>query len=62
MTAQQQAAMQSMIDWLADDHELGQEPKKIEIAAEFDLYDMHYYIFKYKNNTGQMAPWRMWRL
>ncbi len=48
MTAQQQAAMQSMIDWLADERELGQQPRKIEIAGEFDLYDMHYYIFKYK--------------
>ncbi|WP_374017705.1 DUF4261 domain-containing protein [Paenibacillus thiaminolyticus] len=48
MTAQQQAAMQSMIEWLADEHELGREPSKIEIAGEFDLHNMHYYIFKYK--------------
>ena len=48
MTAQQQAAMQSMIDWLADEHELGRRPSKIEIAREFDLHDMHYYIFRYK--------------
>ena len=48
MTAQQQAAMQSMIDWLADERELGRQPSKIEIAGEFDLHDMHYYIFKYK--------------
>lgn len=50
MTAQQQAAMQSMIEWLADERELGKEPSKIEIAGEFDLHDMHYYIFKYKKN------------
>lgn len=50
MTAQQQAAMQSMIDWLADERELGQQPKKIEIAGEFDLHNMHYYIFKYKKS------------
>ncbi|MCY9517005.1 DUF4261 domain-containing protein [Paenibacillus apiarius] len=48
MTAQQQAAMQSMIEWLADEHELGRKPSKIEIAGEFDLHNMHYYIFKYK--------------
>lgn len=48
MTAQKQAAMQSMIEWLADERELGQQPSKIEIAGEFDLHDMHYYIFKYK--------------
>ncbi|BFH65704.1 DUF4261 domain-containing protein [Paenibacillus azoreducens] len=50
MTTQQQAAMQSMIEWLADEHELGREPSKIEIAGEFDLHDMHYYIFKYKKS------------
>ncbi|MBE1444209.1 DUF4261 domain-containing protein [Paenibacillus sp. OAS669] len=48
MTSQQQAAMQSMINWLSDERELGQKPSKIEIAAEFDLHGMHYYIFKYK--------------
>lgn len=50
MTAQQQAAMQAMIDWLAHEHELGRKPSKIEIAGEFDLHDMHYYIFKYKKS------------
>ncbi|WP_332646022.1 DUF4261 domain-containing protein [Lysinibacillus sp. 54212] len=50
MTAQQQAAMQSMIDWLADEHELGRHPSLIEIAGEFHRHDMHYYIFKYKKN------------
>ncbi|MFB5677385.1 DUF4261 domain-containing protein [Paenibacillus terreus] len=48
MTTQRQAAMQSMIDWLSDERELGQKPSRIEIAGEFDLHDMHYYIFKYK--------------
>lgn len=50
MTTQRQAAMQSMIEWLADERELGKEPSKIEIAGEFDLYGMHYYIFKYKKS------------
>jgi len=48
MTAQQQAATQSMIDWLANERELGHKPSKIEIAGQFDLHGMHYYIFKYK--------------
>lgn len=50
MTAQRQAALQSMVDWLAHENELGKEPAKIEIAGEFDRHDMHYYIFKYKKN------------
>lgn len=48
MTIQQQAAMQSMIEWLEHENELGRKPGKIEIAGEFDLHEMHYYIFKYK--------------
>jgi hypothetical protein len=48
MTIQHQAAMQSMIHWLEDEHELGRKPGKIEIAGEFDLHGMHYYVFKYK--------------
>ncbi|MGA3676451.1 DUF4261 domain-containing protein [Lysinibacillus agricola] len=55
MTAQQQAAMQSMIDWLADERELGREPSKIEIAGEFDLHDMHYFIFRYKK--AMLGKW-----
>lgn len=50
MTTQQQAAMQAMIDWLTHEHELGRKPSKIEIAGEFDLHNMRYYIFKYKKS------------
>lgn len=50
MTTQQQAAMASMVDWLAHENELGMKPTRIEIAGEFDLHGMHYYIFKYKKN------------
>lgn len=50
MTTQQQAAMQSMIDWLADEHELGKKPSKIEAAGDFELHGMQYYIFKYKKS------------
>jgi len=55
MTAQQQAATQSMTDWLADERELGRKPSKIEVAGEFDLHGMHYYIFKYKK--GMLGKW-----
>ncbi|MGO4791166.1 DUF4261 domain-containing protein [Paenibacillus sp. 2KB_20] len=48
MTVQQQAAKDSMIEWLANEQELGHKPSKIELAGEFDLHDMQYYIFKYK--------------
>ncbi|WMT41318.1 hypothetical protein RE628_01650 [Paenibacillus sp. D2_2] len=50
MTIQQQAALQSMIEWLEHENELGRKPSKIEIAGEFQLHNMHYYIFKYKKS------------
>lgn len=31
--------------------ELGQPPCEIELAGEFDLHEMHYYIFKYKETA-----------
>ncbi|WP_134686876.1 DUF4261 domain-containing protein [Brevibacillus migulae] len=48
MTPQQQAAIQAMTDWLEDERELGRKPNKIEIAGEFDLHGMRYYLIKYK--------------
>lgn len=50
MTVQQQAAMQSMAEWLAHENELGRKPHKIEVAGQFKRHDMQYYIFKYKKN------------
>ncbi|MCR2803975.1 DUF4261 domain-containing protein [Paenibacillus soyae] len=50
MTAQQQAATRSMIDWLAHENELGSKPYKIEIAGQFQRHGMHYYIFRYKKS------------
>ena len=40
---QQQAAMQSMKEWLSHPGELGKEPAKIEPAGEFDLHDLIIY-------------------
>ena len=39
-----------MKEWLAHPDELGKEPAKIELAGEFDLHELHYYIFKYKKS------------
>lgn len=47
---QKNAAKEEMINWLSHPQELGKAPAKIECAKEFDLHDMHYYIFKYKKN------------
>ena len=52
---QMKAAEQAMIDWLSDPHELGKKPNKIEYAGNFDLNDMHYYIFKFK--PGIFGKW-----
>ncbi len=48
MEKQRAAATKAMVEWLSHPNELGKAPTKIEIASEFDLHDMHYYIFKYK--------------
>lgn len=48
-------AKSEMIGWLSHPAELGKAPSKIECAGEFDLYDMHYYIFKYKK--GLLGKW-----
>ncbi|WP_195277179.1 DUF4261 domain-containing protein [Anaerotruncus rubiinfantis] len=50
MEGQRIAAQRAMTEWLADKHELGRRPAKIECAGEFDLHEMHYYIFKYKKS------------
>ena len=50
MTKQQEAALETMREWLAHPQELGKAPAKIEVAGEFDLHDCHYYILKYKKS------------
>lgn len=51
MTLQQEAAKAAMIRWLANPAELGKAPKKIELAGEFELHGMIYYIFRFKKST-----------
>lgn len=51
MTLQQEAAKAAMIRWLANPAELGKAPKRIEVAGEFQLHGLIYYIFKFKKST-----------
>ncbi len=50
MNEQQKAALEAMRQWLADENELGKAPAKLEIVGEFDLYELHYYILRYKKS------------
>ncbi len=52
---QMNAAKKEMIGWLSHPAELGKAPTIIECAGEFDLHEMHYYIFKYKK--GLFGKW-----
>ena len=45
---QLQVATQSMINWLADEHELGKAPYKIECTGTFEYEGLRFYMFKYK--------------
>ena len=47
-TEQLKAAEKEMIRWLAHPAELGQEPFEIECTKEFDLHELHYYVFRFK--------------
>lgn len=46
------AALKSMTDWLSHPMELGKAPAEIECAGSFEAYEMTYYIFKYKKESG----------
>ena len=50
MSLQQDAAKAAMIRWLANPAELGRQPKRIELAGEFQLHGLIYYIFRYKKS------------
>ena len=52
---QQDAAQKNMAEWLSDPHELGKKPSKIECVGDFELHEMHYYIFRFK--TGLLSQW-----
>lgn len=48
MTQQEQAALQSMKEWLSDSHELGHPPAEIECVGTFELHEMRYYMLRYR--------------
>lgn len=50
MTTQAEYAAAVMEEWLSHSRELGKKPAKLEIAGEFDLHDLHYYIFRFKRS------------
>jgi len=55
MITQREAAAAVMEEWLSNPKELGKKPAKLEIAGEFELHELHYYIFKYKKSI--LGPW-----
>lgn len=57
MTEQAKAATAVMKEWLSHPDELGKKPAKLEIAGEFDLHDLHYYIFKFKKSI--LSSWKV---
>lgn len=46
---QQEVAQMNMV--VSDLQELGKKPSKIEFVKKFELYEMHYYIFKFKRSV-----------
>jgi len=50
MLTQKETAIELMEDLLKRPNFLGKKPLKLSIAGEFDLYNRHYYIFKFKKS------------
>ena len=48
---QQEVAQMNMVEWSSDSQELGKKPSRIEFVKEFELHEMHYYIFKFKRSV-----------
>lgn len=55
MTAQKDAAVNAMLSWLMDDKVLKQVPQDLECTSEFDLHQLHYYIFRFREQKED--PW-----
>lgn len=54
---QRKAAEKSMTEWLSHSSELGKSPVKIECTKEFDLHDLHYYVFRFK--AKRLGEWML---
>lgn len=50
MNQQQNAALESMKEWLAHPGRAGKRTCQNRTGGEFDLHELHYYIFKYKKS------------
>ena len=60
---QQEVAQMNMVEWLSDLQELGEKPSRIEFVKEFELHEMHYYIFKFKRSVfDSRLVGDLWRL
>lgn len=55
MTTQKDAAVNAMLSWLMDDEVLKQIPQDLECTNEFDLHQLHYYIFRFRKQKHD--PW-----
>ena len=54
---QLKAAEKAMKAWLSHPNELGKDPHKLECVKEFDLHDMHYYVFRFKEKM--LGEWKL---
>ena len=57
MGRQRKAAKLAMENWLAAEGEKEKHSFEIENTAEFELYDLHYYVFRFK--TGMSDEWML---
>lgn len=48
---QKKAAYDEMTNWLKCELKFDKDPSKIVLASEFELHNLHYYVFKYKKNA-----------
>ncbi|HET6784845.1 MAG TPA: hypothetical protein VFH18_02345 [Erysipelotrichaceae bacterium] len=48
-------AKKAMSDWLSSTFELGKAPSIIDCTYEFDLHELHYYVFRFKKNL--LSKW-----
>lgn len=51
------AAQNAMTAWLSHPNELGKKPFQIDCTKEFDLHNLHYYIFRFKEKM--LGEWKL---
>lgn len=55
MKKQEKAAFTAMLSWLHEDNVLKNEPEMMECVREFDLHNLRYYMFRFKELKND--PW-----